>query len=244
MTTAMEIRPALETMEGDGAEVKRLMPIHGFMNFDPIVLWDHFSIGPGSGFPDHPHRGFEGITYLFSGSIEHADNLGNRSRVYAGGAQRFTAGSGIVHSEMPATDERTDGIQLWINLPKRLKTVDPDYQQVDAENIPVEEIPGGSRRVIIGEGGPVKLMTPVKYLDISLDKGASLEEEINPQHRGLLYMVEGDIQLNGQQLTTAQASFINGQDKLEIKAEQPSRFMLCVGQPHGESIRQYGPFVD
>lgn len=244
MSGQFDIRQALETMEGEGAEVKRLLPIHGFMNYDPIVLWDHFSVAPGTGFPDHPHRGFEGITYIFSGSMEHADNLGNRTTVLPGGAQRFTAGRGLVHSEMPGANERTVGIQLWINLPKRLKTVAPTYQQVDAQDIPEETFAGGKKRIIVGEGSPVELLTAVKYLDIELDAAASLQEPVAAEHRGLVYVVQGELELNGHQLTTGQACFIEAVDKLMMTAVKDTRLMLCFGLPHGEPIHQHGPFVD
>ena len=244
MNTHIEIRQALETMEGDGAEVKRLMPIHGFMNYDPVVLWDHFSVAPGMGFPDHPHRGFEAITYIFQGSMEHADNMGNRTTVFPGGAQRFTAGRGLVHSEMPGASERTIGIQLWINLPKRLKMVDPGYQQVEGADIPEVEFAGGKKRIIAGEGSPLKLLTPVKYLDIELHEKGELAEAIETGHRGLVYVVEGEVDINGHRLTTGQACFIEAEDKLLMKAKQATRLMLCFGQPHGEPIRQYGPYVD
>ena len=130
---------ALTVPEGDGVMVKRLMPRQGLMNFDPFVLMDHFDI-EGGGFPDHPHRGFEAITYMLDGGMQHVDNLGNKSVVYAGGLQRFTAGKGLVHSEMP--QGRAQGIQLWINLPKRLKQMQPSYQQVDAEDIPSDSNDG------------------------------------------------------------------------------------------------------
>jgi len=110
----MEFQNSTVVPEGDGVEVKRLMPVANLRNFDPFVLWDHFDI-EGGGFPNHPHRGFEAITYMFDGGMKHKDNLGNQGTVFAGGAQRFTAGKGIVHSEMP--DGKAAGIQLWINLP-------------------------------------------------------------------------------------------------------------------------------
>ncbi|RMH38120.1 MAG: pirin family protein, partial [Gammaproteobacteria bacterium] len=110
--------------EGDGVTVQRLMPVPGLRHFDPFVLWDHFDIA-GGGFPPHPHRGFEAITWLFSGAMHHKDNLGNAGTIHAGGAQRFTAGRGITHSEMP--ESAAAGIQLWINLPQRLKSIEPDY---------------------------------------------------------------------------------------------------------------------
>ena len=158
------VRRASDMHEGDGARVRRLMPVPGFMNFDPFVLFDDFALAPGTGFPPHPHRGFEAITYLCTGELEHRDNLGNVSRVGPGGAQRFTAGHGIVHSEMPSVAEPTRGIQLWINLPARLKASAPAYQEAGAETMVEAAVAGGVRRVIVGEGGPVALMTPVRYV--------------------------------------------------------------------------------
>jgi len=244
MAIQYEVRQALATMEGDGAEVKPLMPIPGFMNFDPIVLWDHFDLGPGTGFPDHPHRGFEAITYLFQGSMQHADNLGNRSTVAAGGVQRFTAGRGLVHSEMPAAEGHTDGIQLWINLPGRLKGVEPTYQQVDAEQIPEQQFEGGRRRVIVGADSPVKLLTPVYYCELQLEAGAELSDAIQAGHRGLVYVVSGEVSINEHALQTAQSLFCERETTLQIHAASAAHLMLCFGQPHGEPIKQYGPFVD
>jgi len=244
MTPQCEVRQALATMEGDGAEVKRLMPIRGFMNFDPIVLWDHFDIVPGAGFPDHPHRGFEAITYLFQGAMEHADNLGNRSTVSAGGAQCFTAGRGLVHSEMPGVDGHTTGIQLWVNLPGRLKGVEPAYQQVDAEDIPEQQFNGGRRRIIVGTDSPVKLQTPVYYCELQLEPGAEVSETIQAGHRGLVYVVSGEVSINQHTLEAAQSLFCQDETSLHIHAKSAAQLMLCFGQPHGEPIRQSGPFVD
>ena len=148
---------AFETMEGEGALVYRLMPVAGLRNLDPFVLFDHFVLQAGMGFPTHPHRGFEGITYLLSGSMQHKDNLGNDQTIQAGGAQRFTAGSGIFHSEMPSETEITEGIQLWVNLPQKLKTLDPDYQQVDKQEI-IVDFPetGVQRRTLVGNKGKIQ----------------------------------------------------------------------------------------
>ncbi|MEJ2143117.1 MAG: pirin family protein [Gammaproteobacteria bacterium] len=242
----MRIVDSLLTSEGDGAEVKRLFPLRaGRMNHDPFVLWDHFYLKKGTGFPTHPHRGFEAITYIFEGSMEHKDNLGNHSRVYENGAQRFTAGKGIEHSEMPDKEGNTTGIQLWINLPRRLKMLDPDYQQVDAENIPVQKIDGGVIRTIVGEGSALKLHTPVQYLDISLQQGATFTETIDDNYQGLLYVVEGELKVGKDALSAGKAVYIEEQDSVvEITSLKDSRFMLCIGKPHKEPIHQWGPFVD
>jgi redox-sensitive bicupin YhaK (pirin superfamily) len=244
MKNPIETRHALTMKEGDGADVKRLMPVQGFMNFDPFVLWDHFDVKPGAGFPDHPHRGFEAITYIFSGSMKHKDNLGNESTVTSGGAQRFTAGKGLIHSEMPSPEGNTEGIQLWINLPQSLKTIAPDYQQVDAQDFPEQIIEKGKIRVIVGEGSPLKLKTSVRYLDVNLESGGQLRENVSDEFRGVVYVVAGNIILNGNTVGAGNASFIDGFEEILVTANEPSRFMVCFGKPHGEPIRQNGPFVD
>jgi len=237
----IQIKQAMTVPEGDGVTVKRLMPVHGMRNFDPFVLWDHFDIAAG-GFPDHPHRGFEAITYIFSGGMQHADNLGNRGTVHGGGAQRFTAGRGIVHSEMP--DGHAAGIQLWINLPRSLKGIDPDYQQVEKDEIPETAIEGGTLRTIVGENGPVQLKTDVQYLDISLHKGAVFEQAVASGLRGLVYLVDGSFRINGAETNAGSAAFVDGAASLTLDAVENSRFMWCFGRPHGEPILQHGPFVD
>ncbi|MDH5423449.1 MAG: pirin family protein [Gammaproteobacteria bacterium] len=239
-----QIRDVTVVPEGDGVDVKRLMPLREFMNFDPFVMWDHFNIGPGRGFPDHPHRGFEAITYIFAGGMNHKDNLGNESFVTAGGAQRFTAGSGMVHSEMPAESGETNGIQLWINLPKRLKQTEPGYQQVDAAEFPLLDIDGGQVKIVVGENSPLKLKTNVIYQHLKLDKGANYKLTLEPAMRGLVYLMDGCIIVNQEKLKSDQAWFAEDPGSLNIQAEENSQFMICMGLPHAEPIRQYGPFVD
>jgi len=237
MTTS--IQNSTVVPEGDGIEVKRLMPVASLRNFDPFVLWDHFDIVSG-GFPNHPHRGFEAITYMFGGGMKHKDNLGNQGTVFAGGAQRFTAGKGMIHSEMP--DGKAVGIQLWINLPKRLKDIEPDYQQVDM--IPEEMSDGVNIHTIVGEGGCIQLKTDVEYLDVVIEQGIRWKKSISDGFRGFVYVVEGSLTLNGETLHTGQAAFIEQKRKLELLAVKHSRVMWCFGRPHGEPIYQHGPFVD
>lgn len=241
----MFIRPAYAMSEGDGVDVNRLFPIHGkMMNFDPFVLWDNFNLEPGRGFPTHPHRGFEAITYMFSGSMEHKDNLGNASTVTAGGAQRFTAGRGLEHSEMPGGDGYNSGIQLWINLPQRQKGIDPEYQQVDAESFPVKTLDGVTVKTIVGVDSPLLIKTPFQYLHINMENETNLQQEVPKNFHGFIYLLKGNINVNGQQLNEVHALFFSESDKLSITANEQSEFMLCMGQPHNEPIRQYGPFVD
>lgn len=239
------LHDASHTREGDAAEVNRLFPVPGkLMNYDPFVLWDDFRIQPGAGFPTHPHRGFEAITYLFTGSINHADNLGNNSTVGAGGAQRFTAGRGIEHSEMPNGAETGHGIQLWINLSQRLKGIDPDYQEVLPGTIPENRLDGGVERVIVGPGSPVTLHTEVDYRDIRLDAGATFSGHLAAGHRGFIYLVEGKLQVEEKIVRSGQAVFLEPGSDWSVTASSDVRFMFCSGAPHHEPIRQHGPFVD
>lgn len=238
------VRQAKETHEGDSVVVKRLFPVAGYMNFDPFVLWDHFQVKPGSGFPDHPHRGFEAITYMLSGSMEHKDNLGNASRVSTGGAQRFTAGKGIVHSEMPGSDSSNKGIQLWINLPRSLKTSEPSYQQVDQHDFPVESISAGKIITLVGEGSPLLINTPMLYKQLILNENGKYVETVPPEFRGLIYVVNGEVSIGQQSLSEGQALFVEQGGSFEINAKQPSIVMLCFGKPHGEPVYQHGSFVD
>ena len=238
------IRNAVNGAEGAGASVDRLFPVQGLMNFDPFVLWDDFTISAGAGFPDHPHRGFEGITYVFQGSVKHKDNLGNDSTVSAGGLQRFTAGRGIVHSEMPSAQGVTRGIQMWVNLPSRLKQLEPDYQKVDAEAVPERKVSSGVVRVLSGEGSPLRLNTPVVYLDVQLDPGGEMEQPVPAEYRGLVYVIAGSCEVNGQLLKQHSALFMENITSVNVRSSSSCRFMLCFGQPHGEPIRQHGPFVD
>ena len=239
------IKPAVEMSEGDGVDVHRLFPVSSkMMNYDPFVLWDNFNIGPERGFPTHPHRGFEAITYMFSGSIEHKDNLGNQSTVTTGGAQRFTAGRGIEHSEMPDSQVFSNGIQLWINLAKELKSIEPAYQQVDKENIPVKKIDGGTISIIVGDESPVKLHTPVRYLNVNLDKTTVLTEPVPDDFRGFVYLISGKLKINEKEVKQCEAFFFEEINKLTIEASEDSHFMLCMGKPHREPIKQHGPYVD
>ncbi len=233
-----------ETSEGDGVDIKRLFPLPEFMNFDPFVLWDHFSIHPGRGFPEHPHRGFEAITYMFDGGMNHKDNLGNKSFVSAGGAQRFTAGSGIIHSELPASQGVSDGIQLWINLPKSMKNIDPDYQQVEAHEFPLTSIAGGKVKTLVGGESPLKLKTNVIYQHIQLEAKARYIKQLNPAMRGFIYIVKGKANINSLEIKSGQAAFFENLSQIEISSEEDTRFMLCMGLPHGEPIHQHGTFVD
>ena len=240
----MTVRRAVEMKEGAGVDVRRLMPVPGWLNYDPFVFWDHFAISPDTGFPEHSHRGFEAVTYVFAGAMRHEDNLGNRSTVVAGGAQRFTAGQGIAHSELPVGRGVTRGIQMWIALPQRLKSIAPDYQQVDGDNLPVRRFAGGFAVEIAGKGSPLRLHTPVEYLAVHLEPGVVHRERIPEGYRGFIYVAEGSAAVNGRGLDAGEACFMENPGTLQVEAWQESQLMYCFGRPHGEPIQQNGPYVD
>ena len=244
MGSSQTIINAQEMDEGAGARVLRLFPVPTLRNHDPFVLFDHFSVGPDAGFPPHPHRGFEAITYMLDGAFQHEDNLGNKSVVSTGGAQRFTAGRGLVHSEMPMAAGQNTGIQLWINLAKSDKQTDPAYQQVDATDFPQQTIPGGTVRTIVGPDSPLLVRTALLYLDISLDGDGRHVIDIPTGYRGLLYVISGSLDMAGKQLAKGNAVLLSDTTRLALHAGPESRCVLAAGRPHNEPIHQHGSFVD
>ncbi len=237
---------SVDTTEGAGARVKRLYRTHILKHWDPFVIMDEFFVEPPAGFPDHPHRGFEAVTYMLDGSFRHKDNLGNDSTLSAGGAQRFTAGRGIIHSEMPGDSGVNHGIQLWINLPKALKKCEPEYQPVGASAIPEITKKGVKVRYVIGNGSPVRLKTEVVFQDITMEPARKHSLSVNSTHQGYIYLIEGQLNVNDEyDLKSGQALlFEPGTTEFKLKATTQSQIIYIAGKPHNEPIRQRGPFVD
>ena len=241
----LEVLHARKMSEGEGVSVNRLFPISGArMNHDPFVLFDHFAIETGQGFPAHPHRGFEAITYLFSGAMRHKDNLGNDSVVIEGGAQIFCAGRGISHSEMPESEDTTNGIQLWINLAKKSKKIEPSYQSVDADELPTSDVDGVLVTTIAGESSPVKLLNNATYQSIRMGQNTNHELSVVGM-RGLIYIVSGELRCGDKTIEATQALlFEDNSNILSLHTLNDCHFMVLYGIPHNEPIIQYGPFVD
>ena len=246
MNNSARVESVVKTIEGDGARVNRLFPIRRqLMNYDPFVLWDHFELTPGAGFPEHPHRGFEAITYLFSGGIEHKDNLGHQSTVYAGGAQRFTAGSGITHSEMPMGESLSKGIQLWINLPRHLKQIDPAYQQIDAQDFTEELVNSVRVKTIVDAEEGIQLNSKVSYHERRFEQDSLHHIDIPFAHRGFIYVVSGEIQVSNVKVKPGKAYFFEqGTRGLDLRGEKNTLVMTASGIPHRQPIYQHGPYVD
>jgi len=178
------------------------------------------------------------------GQWNHTDNLGNSSTVSSGGAQRFTAGSGLIHSEMPAKEGETIGIQLWINLPQRLKSIAPDYQQVDSSDIPEQRFDYGIVRYIVGQQSPLKLQTEIEYRDIQFDGTGDYQTTIPISYQGFIYVALGNITVENKQIKKGDAYFFSEITNITITGNKDTHILLCVGLPHGEKMHQHGPFVD
>ncbi len=250
----------MPTSDGAGVKLVRVIGQPALLDLDPFLLLDAFrSDNPDdyiAGFPPHPHRGFETVTYLLEGRMRHKDNAGNEGVIEAGGIQWMTAGKGIVHSEMPEQENgRLEGFQLWVNLPAAHKMTQPFYQEHDASSIPTETRPGTRIKVITGETsagttGPVtQPLTDPLYLDVSLEANTDFEEPLPVDHNAFVYLIEGSVSLE----TEAGERSIVRRDQLAILGEgnsvslksqdEDARFLLIAGKPIGESIARGGPFV-
>lgn len=235
---------ARKTTDGAGAQIKRVFPGAKLRHIDPFVLLDEFFVSANTGFPEHPHRGFEALTYMLEGAFRHKDNLGNDGIVDAGGVQRFSAGKGIRHSELPGDEEMNHGLQLWINLPKDLKDMEPTYQKVESDEIPEKEMKGLKIRTIVGPGSPVELNTAATYKDLILDEDTVFEEDITADWNAILYVIENELKYKDMSISPGECLIIKNGGKVIVRAEQKTRFVLIAGKPHDYPIKQHGSVVD
>jgi redox-sensitive bicupin YhaK (pirin superfamily) len=262
MTVVRTIRKvwrAEPTIEGAGVHLKRAFGNQKAPLLDPFLLLDDFRSDDPSkylpGFPWHPHRGIETITYVLEGDVEHGDSMGNRGDIAAGDVQWMTAGSGIVHQEMPRGNAqgRMGGFQLWANLPATHKMMDPRYRDVKRSEIPEVSIEGGVNVKIVcglvnGVQGPVRdIVTDPEYLDVAVPKGARFSHPVKKGHTVFAYVVEGSacFDTERERLCGVESLVHYGDgDAVSIAAEkEPVRFLLVSGKPIGEPVAWYGPIV-
>jgi len=238
--------------EGVGAIVRRSIGRFELKYFDPFLLLDEFSISAPSGFPDHPHRGFETVTYMLQGAVTHEDFEGHKGTIGAGDLQWMTAGRGIVHSEMPAAQGTQKGLQLWINLSSQHKMIEPRYQEMASKDIAEATKDGVKVSVIAGEAlgikSPVYTRTPTMYLDFTLKPGSHLEQPIPSSWNAFVYVLEGEGIFGNSRSVPATAHhllLLGCGDGLEVwnKSSKALRFVLVGGEPLGEPVVQVGPFV-
>ncbi|HRJ58165.1 MAG TPA: pirin family protein [Anaerolineales bacterium] len=254
-TISTIIDPQL-VVEGAGVLLRRSFGPHISNKFDPFLLFDHFAFnnpieGPIRGFPTHPHRGIETVTYMLEGTVRHRDSLGNAGTITEGDVQWMTSGRGILHEEMPRRSENGNiyGFQLWVNLPAAQKMGQPRYQEVATNTIPVIEKDGATIRLVAGEidgvRGPVtEIAAAPLYMDVKLAAGTRFSHPIPRGHTALLYVFEGVGEFAGEVVESVSMVVLNDDgESLEVKTEAGVRFMLMAGAPFKEPIFPYGPFV-
>ena len=247
--------PGMPASDGAGVKLDRLIGQPALNMLDPFLLLDHFgSDKPNdylAGFPEHPHRGFETVTYMLAGKMRHKDSAGNEGVIDTGDVQWMTAGRGILHSEMPEqTDGLLSGFQLWVNLPASDKMQEPSYQEHNAATIAHEKREGASIKVITGttsQGtvGPVKnIAVDPLYMDISLQAEASFHETIATDHNAFIMVFEGSISVDGQTANAGTINVLSKGESITLNAgSNGARFLLIAGEPIGEPVARGGPFV-
>jgi len=227
---------------GTGVNSNRAFPTDSYPhNLDPFVLFEQFYIDPDKGFPMHPHRGFEIVSYMIEGGMEHEDSLGVANTAYENDAMRITTGSGIHHSEFPADGQACTGLQLWVNLPQAEKEADPDYVDATADELPTEEHDGATVTTVIGEPSPISLYTPMEYLDVSV--ADTWTWSVPKEWSGFLYGVAGDGTVEEQSFTAGDVLPVTDAQSLTLRNDDSLRAVAVSGCPHGEPIRQRGPYV-
>jgi quercetin 2,3-dioxygenase len=241
--------PSIPAADGAGVKLRRSLGASQLQRHDPFLMLDEFySDDPDdylAGFPSHPHRGFETVTYMLDGHMRHEDNHGNRGDLGPGDVQWMSAARGIIHSEMPQqTEGRMRGFQLWLNLPAADKMKPAAYRDIAAKDIPVVN----GVKIIAGEydktKGPIHGgATDPYYFDIHLAPGASFEAALPAGHNAFLYAYEGEAQVRDKALPHRAAGILTDGEKVQVKSEKGARVLLLAGKPLREPIVQYGPFV-
>lgn len=245
----------MRASDGAGVSLMRLIGQPYLDMLDPFLMLDYFaSDDPDqylAGFPAHPHRGFQTVTYMLAGRIRHKDSLGNEGVIEQHGVQWMSAGSGVIHEEMPEQEEGLmQGFQLWVNLPAKDKMSKPDYQEFPAEQMAEESFPGGRVRVVAGttqQGtqGPVQQLDiePI-YMDVSLDKGGLFSQPINATANAFVYVIHGLLEVNGTTINQGHLAILGDGDGVELVAKaDANRVLLVAGEPIGEPVAKGGPFV-
>ena len=245
----------IRTSDGAGVKLTRIIGSQQLQMLDPFLLLDCFeSDDPNdyiAGFPPHPHRGFETVTYILDGRMRHADSRGNEGVIEAGGVQWMTAGKGILHSEMPEQEQGLlKGFQLWVNLPKAEKMCTPKYQEFSAQQIPVDTSDQAfSVKVIAGQSdsgvtGPVvNLHSFPLYLDVIMHQTMDFKQSIPSSHNAFVYVIDGQLSVADLGVSAGQLAVLGQGDKLELTSQAQSRFLVIAGKPMNEPVARHGPFV-
>lgn len=255
----MRIVPAQRFTEGGGFVVHRPFPVAGLSYVDPFLLIDEMGpadYGPGEaiGAPDHPHRGFETVTYMIEGAMEHEDSHGHRGAIRSGDVQWMTAGAGVIHSEMPARDildsgGKMHGFQIWVNLPREKKMTQPRYQEYASENLPVVEGSGRWVRIIAGEfegsRSPIETTVPTTLLHVKLEPAKEAEFHIAAGSNAIVHVIEGAGAVEDANVKKHDVAILEGAPtRLKLSAaSEPLEALVLAGVPLREPVARYGPFV-
>ena len=248
-------------LEGGGFVVRRPLPGPGLQQLDPFLLVDEmgpvdYPPGEAVGAPDHPHRGFETVTYVLEGEAEHEDSAGHRGVISPGGVQWMTAGRGVVHSEMPsrALQEkggRMHGFQIWVNLPRRDKFIAPRYQEIPSAKLPVGTTADGKAKVkviageALGQKAVIETRTPIVYQHWSLAPGAQVSVPLAEAFSGFVYVFKGAAKVGAsrREVSDGMLAVLEPGDTLELSADEPAELLLLAGVPLKEPMVRWGPFV-
>jgi redox-sensitive bicupin YhaK (pirin superfamily) len=264
--SVISVVDSVRTLEGGGFPVRRPFPTRDLMQVDPFLLLDHLGPvrwGPGEGIgaPDHPHRGFETVTYLLSGGFQHKDSAGHAGKLNPGDVQWMTAGSGVVHSELPSDAFMRDGgvmhgFQIWVNLPARDKMIKPRYQEIPSAEIPLAISANGKVKVHViagaslGQSAVIETRTPITYLHFTIQPGGEIEQAVPAGYNALIYLISGEVQTGKDQklVREGQMARLGDGDVVRLAvassdATLPADLLLLAGQPLNEPVARYGPFV-
>jgi redox-sensitive bicupin YhaK (pirin superfamily) len=252
-----QLAPGMATSDGAGVKLTRVVTQQFQRRLDPFLMLDvFFTDNPADyigGFPDHPHRGFETVTYMIDGQMRHRDSFGHEGLLRNGGVQWMTAGSGIIHSELPEqADGRMEGFQLWLNLPAKDKMRAPWYRDIQSAEIPEFTTPEGARaRVIAGRshgvvGAMEREVTEPLYLDLHFEAGATFAQVLPPQFNAFVYVYRGALEIGATRVPSQRMAILKNaadSDGVMLRATESARALLIAGMPLGEPIAQHGPFV-
>ena len=249
-----QVHQSMLTSDGAGVTLRRTIGSQILSELDPFLLLDNFGTeNPNdyiAGFPDHPHRGFETVTYMIKGLMRHRDKTGAEGLLKPGGVQWMTAGRGIIHSEMPEqTEGEMSGFQLWINLPAERKMCDPRYQDVEPENVP-EVIRGDGCKIKVIAGSVDGAVGPIDgidieplYLDVSLGPQGSFAHILPGEHTAFVYVFNGSVEIKGTSVACHSLAVLGKGGEVSVQSGKGGRFIIAAGRPLGEPIARYGPFV-
>ena len=253
-TTIKQVVEGMPTSDGAGVKLKRVLGQPSLQRLDPFLMLDEFGSEEEqdyiAGFPKHPHRGFQTVTYMLNGKMGHKDSVGNEGLIEDGGLQWMNAGKGIIHEEMPLQIEgKMRGFQLWVNLPANEKMSEPGYQDIPTANIPELTSDNGSLiRVLAGnyhdqEGAVTTQAVKPQFFDFHLVANEALTLATQSTHNGFLYVYEGEVDVSGKTLKKGQLGVLDFADQLTLKTDDAARAIFVSGEPINEPVVQYGPFV-